>query len=74
MNEFIDIIKITGPVGAIAIIFLYFMDKKDERTNKLIEEHMDRTTKTLSRHSEALSKLIGLINVLGKTLKGKVIK
>lgn len=74
MSEFSEIIKVAGPVGAVSLIFLFYIDRMDKRHTSTIEKHLDKTANALAGTTAVLQKLVGLINVLGKTLKGKVIK
>jgi hypothetical protein len=74
MDQFIDVIKTAGPYGVIVLIFLAYIDRMDKRHTELVEKHMDKTANAVTGMTGVLQKLVGLINILGKTLKGKVIK
>ena len=68
MNDFIEIIKVGGPVTAISVVFLYYIDRMDKRTKNLVENHMNHTSEAINKNTIVLEKLSVLIE---KFLKKK---
>jgi hypothetical protein len=66
MNEIIEVIKIGGPVLATATIFLFYSEKKDKRTNELIENHLRHSTDAISKNTVVLGQLSTLIKIIVK--------
>ncbi len=68
MNDLIEIVKIGGPVTAVSVVFLYYIDRMDKRNTTLIQNHFQHVSDAIDRNTKVLSALVTLIKKLnGKT-------
>jgi len=74
MDIWIEVLKIGGPVSAIAIVgyfiikeFLKYMNKRDERFTQLIGNHINHNTTALNE----LSKVVSELSIYIKKINGK---
>ena len=74
MNDLIEIVKIGGPATAMAVIFIWYIDRSDKRHKNTIDNHMEHNTDAMLQNARALEKVSKSIDILGKTLRGKVVK
>ena len=66
MNDLIEMTKIGGPVTAISIVFLYYIDRMDKRTKILIENHLQHISEAINRNTQMLERLSVIINSFNK--------
>ena len=69
MDDFLEIVKVGGPVTAVSMVFLWYFDRLDKRTKELIENHLQHMTEALNKNSKVLEKLSTLINRMMKNNK-----
>ena len=62
MNDFIEIIKVGGPVTAISFVFLYYIDRMDKRTKNLVENHLTHLTQAMNKNTVVLERLATLLD------------
>ena len=69
--EFMEILKVGGPVTAVSVVFLYYMDKQSRRDGESLNGHlkrqekvMDNNTKGWNKNTKALTELITLVKKL----------
>ncbi len=59
----------SGPVAAISLVFLFYMDRVDKRTNDLIANHLKHSTEAMNKMTKTLTKLSTIIESLKKKLQ-----
>ena len=62
MNDFIEVIKIGGPVTAISVVFLYYIDRMDKRTKSLVENHLQHVSDAINKNTIVLERLSSLLS------------
>lgn len=62
---------ITNSIGAVAvcIIFLWYIDRQDQRTSDLIEKHLTNSNKAQAKMGTIVAKLTNAIDNLKEIIK-----
>lgn len=62
---------VTNSIGAVAVtvIFLWYIDRQDSRTQKLIENELKNSRKTIAQNSKVISKFSTRIDHLMELVK-----
>ncbi len=67
-ENLIQLLIQAGPVAIVSAVFLWFGDKKDQRVNTVINNHLQHSTSALEKQAESNKQMAKAITKLSVTI------